>query len=59
MLARILGVSPSAVSQYGEELPDVRALQLYTLRPEWFRDRPIPIVKPKAGKKRNPAVESA
>lgn len=59
MLARILGVSPSAVSQYGDDLPDVRALQLYTLRPEWFTGRPIPVVKPKVGKKRNPEAESA
>ena len=59
MLARILGVSASAVSQYGEDLPDVRALQLYTLRPEWFLGRPIPVVRPKPGKKRSQVAESA
>lgn len=61
MLARILGVTPAAVSQFrkGGDLPDVRALQLYTLRPEWFRGRSAPIVRPKVGKKRKAQTESA
>ena len=35
-LATLLGVSPSAVSQW-KELPESRIWQLQILRPEWFR----------------------
>ena len=52
MLARILGVSSAAVSQFRarERLPDVRALQLYMLRPEWFVGLEPPVVRPRAVK---------
>lgn len=61
MLARILGVTNAAVSQFRKSgsLPDIRALQLYTLRPEWFRGRQAPVVRPKVGKKRKAQTESA
>lgn len=34
-LAELLGVTQSAVSQWGEELPKARVWQLMTLRPSW------------------------
>lgn len=37
-LARILGITPGAVSQWGEEVPEPRVWQLRVLRPEWFSD---------------------
>ncbi len=45
MLAAILGVTPSAVSQWGPALPERRVWQLRVLRPEWFRDEPLPPVR--------------
>lgn len=44
-LAQILGISPGAVSQWGEDVPDRRVWQLRVLRPEWFADAPQPKVK--------------
>lgn len=35
-LASILGITPGAVSQWGEEVPDARVWQLRVLRPAWF-----------------------
>jgi predicted transcriptional regulator len=35
-LAALLGVTQSAVSQWGEDLPKARVWQLMTLRPTWF-----------------------
>lgn len=35
-LSRILDVTPGAVSQWGERIPDRRVWQLKVLRPEWF-----------------------
>lgn len=37
MLADILGISPSAISQWGENLPEARVWQLRVIRPEWFK----------------------
>ncbi len=37
-LASWLGITPGAVSQWGEELPDRRIWQLKVLRPEWFKE---------------------
>jgi hypothetical protein len=37
-LANLLGITPGAVSQWGNELPDRRIWQLRVLRPEWFKD---------------------
>jgi hypothetical protein len=36
-LAEILGVSQSAVSQWGEDIPVLRVFQLKVLRPQWFK----------------------
>lgn len=46
MLARILGVSCAAVLKFKKAgvLPDLRAVQLYAIRPEWFAGRPVPTV---------------
>lgn len=41
-LAAILGISVSAVSQWGEMIPAQREWQLRVLRPEWFKDAPAP-----------------
>jgi hypothetical protein len=35
-LARLLGISISAVSQWGELVPDARVWQMKAMRPEWF-----------------------
>lgn len=40
-LAKLLGVTRSAVSQWGEWLPAYRALQLRILRPRWMRDMAV------------------
>jgi len=36
-LARALGVTPSAVSQWGDELPKQRAWQVRAMYPEWVK----------------------
>ena len=36
-LARILGISEPAVSQWKEQIPELRLRQLKDLRPEWFK----------------------
>jgi hypothetical protein len=36
-LARLLGITSGAVSQWGDELPKAREWQLQLLRPEWFQ----------------------
>ena len=52
ILAKILNVTPSAVIQWrGRDLPDLRAVQLYTVRPEWFKGKPVPTVRSKASTK--------
>lgn len=43
-LARLLGVTPAAISQWGEDVPIMRIWQLKTLRPEWFDKKPQPTV---------------
>lgn len=35
-LADLLGITPSAISQWGENVPETRIWQLRVLRPEWF-----------------------
>jgi len=35
-LADLLGITPSAVSQWGEDVPSNRIWQLRVLKPEWF-----------------------
>lgn len=41
-LASLLGITPGAVSQWGEDLPDRRIWQLKVLRPEWFKEPRAP-----------------
>lgn len=38
-LARILGITGSAVSQWGEDVPELREFQLRRKKPGWFRVR--------------------
>ena len=35
-LAKLLGINRAAVSQWGEEIPKKRLLQLKSLMPHWF-----------------------
>jgi predicted transcriptional regulator len=35
-LADLLGVTSSAISQWGEDVPEARVWQLRVLKPEWF-----------------------
>lgn len=35
-LAEILGITVSAISQWGETIPQMRVWQLRVLRPQWF-----------------------
>jgi hypothetical protein len=35
-LADLLKITPSAISQWGDEVPDARVWQLRVLKPEWF-----------------------
>lgn len=37
-LADLLGITPSAISQWGEDVPTPRTWQLRVLRPDWFKD---------------------
>lgn len=36
-VAMALGISPQAVSKWGERIPELRLYQLRRLRPRWFR----------------------
>jgi hypothetical protein len=40
MLARILGLTPAAITQWGDSVPVLRVYQLKELRPEWFAKQP-------------------
>lgn len=37
-LADLLGITPSAISQWKDEIPESRKWQLRVLRPEWFKE---------------------
>lgn len=37
-LAKLLGITRQAISQWGKELPQARLWQLKALRPKWFKD---------------------
>lgn len=37
-LAEILAITVSAISQWGEDVPDRRMWQLRVIRPEWFKE---------------------
>ena len=47
-LATMLGMTPGAVSQWGETLPEGRTWQLRVLRPEWFKEPRAPKSKSEA-----------
>jgi hypothetical protein len=36
-LAKLLGITPSAITQWGENVPEKRVWQMRLLRPRWFR----------------------
>lgn len=36
-LAKLLGITQSAICQWGEEIPQARVWQLKALRPSWFK----------------------
>ena len=36
-LARLLGITGAAISQWGEEVPELRRWQLKAKKPHWFR----------------------
>lgn len=38
LLADLLGITPSAISQWGDDLPESRCWQLKVLRPDWFTE---------------------
>lgn len=35
-LADLLGITPGAVSQWGDDIPEARMWQLRVIKPEWF-----------------------
>jgi DNA-binding transcriptional regulator YdaS (Cro superfamily) len=35
-LARLLGISRQAITQWGEQVPQARLWQLKVLKPDWF-----------------------
>lgn len=39
-LAALLNVTPGAISQWGDDMPQARIWQLKVLRPEWFKGGP-------------------
>lgn len=38
-LAELLEITPSAISQWGDDIPQPRVWQLRCLRPAWFEQR--------------------
>ncbi len=36
-LAKLLGITPSAITQWGENVPEKRVWQMRLLKPSWFR----------------------
>jgi len=45
-LSRLLGVSRSAITQWGYTVPAARVQQLKTLRPDWFAGGFTPTAEP-------------
>jgi len=41
-LADLLGINQSAISQWGDDLPDGRVWQLKCIKPEWFKAEKAP-----------------
>jgi DNA-binding transcriptional regulator YdaS (Cro superfamily) len=42
-LANLLGINRSAISQWGEDVPQKRLEQLKALKPEWFDTLVAPV----------------
>lgn len=40
-LAELFNITPSAVSQWGEDLPEPRIWELMVKKPEWFVSKPV------------------
>jgi hypothetical protein len=40
-LAKLLEITPSAISQWGEDVPQNRVWQLKVLKPEWFQGETV------------------
>lgn len=38
-LAKLLGITRQAISQWGDELPQARLWQLKALKPAWFKNK--------------------
>ncbi len=49
-LATMLGITVSAVSQWGDTIPESRIWQLRVLRPEWFTEKAARRVSAEAAK---------
>lgn len=47
-LASLLEISPSAVSQWGENVPGPRVWQLRVLKPAWFKKTKVQALQPEA-----------
>lgn len=47
-LARILGLSRAAISQWPDDVPPLRVYQLREKRPEWFTPTGEPVAVPAA-----------
>lgn len=45
-LAKLLGITPSAISQWGEEVPPLRMYELRDRKPEWFDPTKSPAAQP-------------
>lgn len=41
-LAKLLGITPSAITQWGENVPEKRVWQMRLLKPSWFRKSKTP-----------------
>ncbi len=50
LLASMLGITDSAVSQWGKTIPESRVWQLRVLRPEWFLPKQVVTGKRAAAK---------
>lgn len=51
-LSELLGITPSAISQWGDDVPQAREWQLRYLRPAWFE---VAQAGKKSSKKAHPA----
>lgn len=47
-IADLLDITPSAVSQWPDDIPELRVYQIKALKPEWFSDKPPKKTEPAA-----------